>query len=170
MRRFAAAVVLTVALALFIAPRASPAYPGQAATVPKPGPKDLCPVCGMIVAEYPNWVATVVWKNGSVQHFDGAKDLFKFLQALPKYAPGRKREDIRSTLVTEFYNLQKIDATKAFYVIGSDVMGPMGHELVPLGNKADAEEFQRDHRGKRILRYDEITPEIVAQVDAGRFN
>ena len=72
-------------------------------------------------------------------------------------------------LVTEFYNLQKIDAAKASYVIGSDVMGPMGHELVPLGNKADAEEFLKDHKGKRILRYDEVTPDIVNQVDAGRF-
>jgi len=137
--------------------------------VPKPGSKDLCPVCGMIVAEYPNWVATVVWKDGRAQYFDGAKDFFKFLQAVPKYAPGRKREDIRSMLVTEFYNLQKIDAAKASYVIGSDVMGPMGHELVPLGNKADAEEFLKDHKGKRILRYDEVTPDIVNQVDAGRF-
>jgi nitrous oxide reductase accessory protein NosL len=169
MRRVASAVLLAACAALVPATGTAQASQGQATAVPKPGPKDLCPVCGMIVAEYPAWVATVVWKDGSTQFFDGAKDLFKFLQALPKYAPGRKRDNIRTMVVTDFYNLQKIDAARAFYVIGSDVMGPMGHEFTPLANRADAEEFLKDHKGKRILRFDEITPEVVAQVDAGRF-
>ena len=49
-------------------------------------------------------------------------------------------------------------------------MGPMGHEFTPLANRADAEELLKDHKGKRILRFDEITPEVVAQVGAGRFH
>jgi nitrous oxide reductase accessory protein NosL len=63
----------------------------------------------------------------------------------------------------------KIDARKALYVMGSDVMGPMGHELTPLATRADADDFLKDHKGKRILRYDEVTAEIVAAVDDGRF-
>ena len=35
-----------------------------AAELPKPGTKDLCPVCGMLTAKYPNWVATIVYKDG----------------------------------------------------------------------------------------------------------
>ena len=142
---------------------------GLAAAPPKPGPKELCPVCGMLVAKYPNWVATVEWKDGHVHHFDGAKDLFKFLQSLAKYAPQHKSQDIGGLFVTEFYGLEKIDARKAYYVIGSDVMGPMGHELTPLATKDDAEDFLRDHKGKRILRFEEVTPEVIARVDAGRF-
>ena len=130
---------------------------------------DLCPVCGMIVSKYPNWIATVVWKDGHAHHFDGAKDMFKFLQALPKYAPGHKPDEIRFIAVTDFYNLEKIEAGKALYVMGSDVMGPMGLELVPLATRADAEDFLKDHKGKRILRYDEVTPEIIAKVDSGKF-
>ena len=68
---------------------------------------DLCPVCGMIVSKYPNWTATVVWKDGHAHHFDGAKDMFKFLHALPKYAPGHKREDITTIVVTDFYDLEE---------------------------------------------------------------
>jgi copper chaperone NosL len=137
--------------------------------VTKPGPRDLCPVCGMLVSKYPNWTATVVGKDGHTYHFDGAKDMFKFLQAIPKYAPGFKRENIKFIVVTEFYNLEKIEASKAFYVFGSDVMGPMGHELVPLATKGDAEDFLADHKGRRILRYDEVTPEIINSIDTGRF-
>jgi nitrous oxide reductase accessory protein NosL len=95
--------------------------------------------------------------------------MFKYLQALPKYAPGRKREDIKFIIVTEFYNLERIEARKAFYVIGSDVMGPMGRELVPLATSADAEEFLKEHNGKRILNYEQVTPEIIGKVDTGKF-
>ena len=168
MRRMVGAIALalwTVAWTWVAAGQGAP----FSAQVPKPGSMDLCPVCGMLVSKYPNWVATVVWKDGRAQHFDGAKDMFKFLQALPKYAPGRKREEIRLLAVTEFYNLQKIDATKAFYVMGSDVMGPMGHELTAFAARADADEFLKEHKGKRILAYGEVTPEIVARVDSGRF-
>ena len=145
--------------------------PAAASTVsvPGPGPADTCPVCGMFVAKYRNWVATILWKDGRAQHFDGAKDLFTFLHALPKYAAGRSREDMRTVAVTEFYDVRTIDATQAFFVIGSDVLGPMGRELVPFATRGDAEEFLKDHHGTRILRYGEITPEIIRGVDDGRF-
>jgi nitrous oxide reductase accessory protein NosL len=137
--------------------------------VPKPGAKDLCPVCGMLVSKYPNWTATVLYKDGHAHHFDGAKDLFKYLHELSKYAPGHRAEDIARISVTDFYNLQKIDARQALYVIGSDVLGPMGHELVPLVGEADAADFMKDHKGKRILRFEQVTKEIADRLDRGRY-
>ncbi|MCX8087322.1 MAG: nitrous oxide reductase accessory protein NosL [Rhodocyclaceae bacterium] len=140
-----------------------------AQAIPKPGPKDLCPVCGMLVAKYPHWVATIVYKDGHAHHFDGAKDMFKFWFDPPKYAPGHAREQIASIWVTDYYNLQKIDAKTALYVIGSDVLGPMGHEFVPLATLADAEEFLKEHKGRRILRFGEVTRELPFLLDAGKF-
>jgi nitrous oxide reductase accessory protein NosL len=146
---------------------------GQIAAVPisvaKPGARDMCPVCGMLVSKYPNWVATITSKDGHVYYFDGAKDMFKFLQSIPKYAPGFKVSDISSIAVTEFYNLERVEAAKALYVFGSDVMGPMGHELVPFATREDAEDFLADHKGRRILRYDEVTPDIISRIDTGKF-
>ena len=55
-------------------------------------------------------------------------------------------------------------------MIGSDVLGPMGHELVPLADAADAAEFVRDHRGKRVLRFGEVTRELTERLDRGRFD
>ncbi|MGJ5819142.1 nitrous oxide reductase accessory protein NosL [Paludibaculum fermentans] len=155
--------------ALCASPQTGPAGGAPPVTVARPGLRDLCPVCGMIVAKYPNWVATVAWKDGHAHHFDGARDLFRFLQALPKYAPNRKRSDIRLIAVTEFYDLKQISAEEAYYVIGSDVMGPMGHELVPFSTKADAEDFLKDHRARRILRFREVTPELLTRLEAGKF-
>jgi copper chaperone NosL len=155
-----------VLLSLWAAPQGHAAAGGAALSVPKPGPMDLCPVCGMIVSRYPDWTATVVWKDGHVHHFDGAKDLFKFLHDLAAFAPGRRRDDIRTIAVTEFYDLRKIDARTAFYVIGSDVVGPMGRELVPLATGADADEFRKEHFGTRILRFDDVTLDVIRRLDA----
>ena len=139
------------------------------AKLQKPGPKDLCPVCGMLVAKYPNWVATIVYQDGHAHHFDGAKDMFKFWFEPAKYAAGHKREDMAAIRVTDFYNLQPVDARKALYVIGSDVLGPMGHEFVPLATKEDAADFLKDHKGKRILTFEQVTRDMPLKLDDGRF-
>lgn len=149
-------------------PQGSAPAVAQAVSVPAPTPADRCPVCGMFVAKYPHWTATVVWKNGAVAHFDGAKDLLFYLHQLPKYAAGRTSGDIATIAVTEFYDLRRIDARQAYYVIGSDVLGPMGREFVPFASQADAEEFSRDHHGTRVLRFQDISLRVVHDVDAGR--
>ena len=140
----------------------------EGVVVPKPGAKDLCPVCGMLVSKYPNWVAVVSYRDGHAHFFDGAKDMFKYLQEYAKYAPDHRKEDIAGMHVTEFYGLSKVEASKTYYVIGSDVFGPMGHEFVPLETRSDAEEFLKDHKGKQILIFEQITPEIIEMVDNGK--
>lgn len=137
--------------------------------LPKPGIKDTCPVCGMFVAKYPEWVGTVLYKEGHAHHFDGAKDLFKYLHDLAKWAPGHQQENIVSIGVTEYYGLKLIDARNAYYVVGSDVLGPMGHELIPLETIDDAKEFLADHGGVRILRFDQVDAELPGQLDNGLF-
>jgi len=137
--------------------------------LPKPGIKDTCPVCGMFVAKYPEWVGTVLYQDGHAHHFDGAKDLFKYLLDMPKWAPKDKAENIKSIGVTDYYELTLIDAREAFYVIGSDVLGPMGHELLPLATEEDAKEFLKDHKGKKIMRFDEVKMELLLKLDIGEF-
>jgi len=142
----------------------------ESLNLPAPGLKDTCPVCGMFVAKYREWVATVLYKDGHVHHFDGAKDLFKYLLDLPKWAPGHRHEQILKIGVTEYYSLELIAADKAYYVIGSEVLGPMGHELVPLASEEDAKAFMQDHGGARILRYDEVTLPLLLKLDNGDFD
>lgn len=137
--------------------------------LPAPGPKDTCPVCGMFVAKYPSWVASVRYRDGHIHHFDGAKDLYKYLLDLPRWAPGHQAENIDTIGVTEYYGLGLIDAHEAWYVVGSDVLGPMGHELIPLQSEEDAQAFMQDHQGVRILRHGEVTQEMLEGLDRGRF-
>jgi copper chaperone NosL len=131
----------------------------------KPTAKDKCPVCGMFVYKYPDWVAQVLWQDGSRAYFDGAKDLCKFYADPSKYLSGKSRAGIVAIWVTDYYTLESIDGSQAYYVIGSDVLGPMGRELIPLAKEAEAREFQKDHRGKQIFRFQQITPEILKTLD-----
>ncbi len=137
--------------------------------LPEPEATDTCPVCGMFVAKYPEWVATAWYKNGDAHHFDGVKDLFKYLLDLPKWAPGHELADIKTIGVTDYYSVSLINAREAWYVTGSDILGPMGHELIPLEAEADAEEFLADHAGKQILRFDAMTTALLENLDNGIF-
>jgi nitrous oxide reductase accessory protein NosL len=130
-----------------------------------PTAKDKCPVCGMFVAKYPDFLAQVIYKDGAYAVFDGAKDMFKYLVNLHTYAPSRQASDIQAIYVTDYYSLTPVDGKTAWYVIGSDVFGPMGRELIPFGNEAEAKEFLVDHKGKRLLRFAEVTGDVLKGLD-----
>lgn len=136
---------------------------------PQPVANDTCPVCGMFVAKYRDWVASVTYRDGHAHFFDGAKDLFKYLLDLPRWAPGHRTEEIANIRVTDYYGLSCMDARESRYLIGSDVLGPMGHELIPLADEASARDFLKDHGGQRVLGFDEVTQGILEGLDRGRF-
>jgi nitrous oxide reductase accessory protein NosL len=123
-----------------------------------PSSKDECPVCGMFSDTfYPNFVAEIIFKDGSYAVFDGPKDMFEYYFNLSKYNPQKKLSDIDSIYVMDYYNLVWIDGIKAYYVIGSSVAGPMGKELIPFSEESDAKDFIKGHGGASLLRFEEIT-------------
>ncbi len=131
----------------------------------KPGPMDKCPVCGMFVAKYPDFVAEILFKDGSYAVFDGAKDMFKYYLNLQRYNPTKKASDIDSVYVTNYYSLSLIDAARALFVVGSNMYGPMGKELIPFEKEDDAREFMADHVGKSLLRFQEVSMETLKGLD-----
>ena len=153
-------MTLLFSLALFL----SAASAAPSAT-PVPLAKDKCPVCGMFVSKYPDWVASVTFKDSTVQFFDGAKDFFVYYHNMQKYTPARKQASISAITVNDYYTLKPVDARQAYFVIGSDVYGPMGKELVPFGKAADAQAFLKDHKGKKVLGFKDITPAILKSME-----
>ena len=153
---------LSSAIVLFVLLVAVSAFAGKADLKPsKPGPRDKCPVCGMFVAKYPDFAAQIRFSDGKTAFFDGTKDLFTFYLDLPRYAPGRKRSEVAAVFVNDFYTLGPVDGLSAWYVAGSDVFGPMGKEFISFAKEADAREFLKDHKGKSIYRFREVTPELL---------
>jgi nitrous oxide reductase accessory protein NosL len=113
----------------------------------------------MFVAEYRNWTATVVFEDGSQAFFDGPKDMFRFLLDPARY--GREESSIAGVFVTDYYTTKLLDARETLFVVGSDVMGPMGPELVPTTTSEHAEAFRADHGGDRILAFDQVTADAI---------
>jgi copper chaperone NosL len=134
--------------------------PLSSASDKKPGEirkSDKCPVCGMFVEKYRNWLAEIFFSDGTYAVFDGPKDMFRYYLDIKKYNPSKTVSDISAVYVTEYYSTGIMEARKAFFVQGSDVYGPMGLELVPLASEAKAQEFLKDHKGKTILKFGEVT-------------
>lgn len=131
----------------------------------KPSGKDKCPVCGMYVSKYPDFLAQIIFKDGSYAMFDGPKDMFKYYLNMKIYNPSKTKADIKSVYVNDYYTLSPVDGLKAYFVIGSDVTGPMGRELIPFAKEADAKEFMKDHNGKALLRFNEVTAVMLKGMD-----
>ncbi len=125
-----------------------------------PAKNDKCPVCGMFVSMFPEMVAEIIFKDGTYAAFDGPKDMFRYYLDMKKYNPSKNINDIDSIYVHEYYNLTFIDGRKAYYVVGSDVYGPMGRELIPFLTEKDASAFKKDHKGN-ILRFADVTEAIL---------
>lgn len=124
-----------------------------------PGPRDRCPVCGMFVAKYPEWIATFVLKDGEQIFFDGAKDMFRYYFSLPQ---GKvTREDIDGIYVTEYYSARYAPVEEVLFVLGADVYGPMGAELIPVRGRQHAQTFMKDYSGNRIVTFAEVTPDML---------
>jgi nitrous oxide reductase accessory protein NosL len=121
-----------------------------------------CPVCGMFVYKYPKWSALITI-HGKDYYFDGIKDMMKYYIFSDDFPFNRQK--IEKILVSDYYKLEAIDANKAFYVVGSDVLGPMGNELIAFKNKKEATNFMHDHNGKDILSFKEINAKVVISLD-----
>ncbi len=116
-------------------------------------PKDArCKVCGMLISKNPQWVA-IIEEKGEIYYFDGVKDMLKYY-----FRNGKKFDKL---FVSDYYKLRKIDAKNAFFVIGSNVFGPMGDEFIPFEKEEDALNFAKDHLGDKVLTFDEINQNLV---------
>jgi nitrous oxide reductase accessory protein NosL len=113
---------------------------------------EKCPVCGMYVYKYPKWVTQIFYENKHYS-FDGVKDMMKYYFS--------HKKGIKEILVRDYYTQKVIDASTAFYVIGSDVYGPMGNELIAFSDEKGAKVFYFDHKAKKVLRFNEIDADLV---------
>ncbi len=121
--------------------------------------KSRCPVCGMFISKYPKWVAIIETKKSHKYYFDGVKDMMKFYFDPVKFH--HDKEAISHIFVSDYYTIEGINAKDAYYVIGSNIYGPMGEELIPFKTQADAKNFSNEHHGKKIVTFDMIEEKFL---------
>ena len=106
-----------------------------------------CPVCGMYPARSPDWAGQIIFSNGDAQFFDSPVSLLLFLNDVPRYSAGRSSDDIVARYVTDVTSKEWIDAGAAFYVYGSNAMGPMRAGNLPAFAQRSAAEAFAQQRG-----------------------
>jgi len=153
--------VLSFLIIFFLAAASFAAEPKDST----PSQRDKCPVCGMFVSMFPDWNARIEFKDATYATFDGAKCMFKYHLNMKKYNPAKKKEDMTVISVKDYYSKAATDALHAFFVIWGDVYGPMGHEPIPFEKEADAKRFLKEHKGKKILRFKDISPKVITALD-----
>lgn len=142
----------------------NPAW-GVGPTEPRPIPPDArCPVCGMFPARNPDWAAQVIFRDGATQYFDSPLTLWTYLHDVGRYASGRSASDIVARWVTDGSSRRWIAADTAFYVHGSNALGPMrAGNLPPFATREAAQAFAQ-RRGGDVLRAEQIRPELIERL------
>jgi hypothetical protein len=90
------------------------------------------------------------------------------LNHIPKYQPGETREQLELIWVTEYYTTRKMVAQDVLFVVGTNLVGPMGLDLIPAKGMAAANSLKHDYDGDLIVTIDQITPEVIDRARRGR--
>jgi len=106
-----------------------------------------CAQCGMYADVAPRWAAAATLESGETLRFDTPKCLFG-------YTARQGAASTRSRKVTEYYSQRLVPVEMVLFVVGSDVVGPMGKDLVPV-EASRAAAFVHDHGG-RTVEFDDV--------------
>lgn len=119
--------------------------------------KDKCPVCGMFIYKYPKWASMAKTKEGRELYFDGVKDMMKYYFA--------HKNELKKLYAQDYYSKKIIELHRAWLVVGSDVYGPMGEEIIPFEKKEEAKSFMLDHHAKKIVTFKELDKRTMEAFD-----
>jgi hypothetical protein len=119
----------------------------------KSKPEQRCKQCGMRIEPASAWRADLVLADGSTASFDTPRC------ALTAWRTGKSQAV--SLRVQEYYERRWRGADELRFVIGGDVAGPMGPDLVPV-DPTRVTKFIQDHGADRALRLDEITTDVLS--------
>ena len=126
--------------------------------IKEPAEQDSCSVCGMPPAKFPKNNSQILTMDGSSVHFCSTQCMVEFNAHQSNYV----KEPVKTKMawVTLFSDGMYESAFGAYYVVGSNVDGPMGKEAIPFKFKKDAEDFVKENGGK-IVSFPDLTPELV---------
>ncbi len=117
----------------------------------------------MQVYKTPSWTAKVVTKDSREFYFVSPKSLFEFYFNPMKWpeADAPTKLDIKELVVTNYATLKPIDATKAYYVYGSNKTSSAGDDLPAFKLHSEAKSFAEKNNGKRVLKFDEVSQGLI---------
>jgi copper chaperone NosL len=120
---------------------------------------DRCPVCGMFPIKRPQSAAGMMLADGRTFYFCANGCLLRTWRHAQTHL-GVPREQIGRMVVQDYFSGDPLDAEAAFWVAGSDVIGPMGPALVALKSSVDVDRFKARHGGRIFFQLDRMDDEL----------
>lgn len=114
-----------------------------------------CKNCGMKIDPASPWRAELIGPDGSILAFDTPRC------ALTSWRTGKT--PAKELHVLDYYDRQSKDGKDVRFVIGGDVVGPMGPDLVPV-DPARVSKYLQDHAAERALTLDEVTTDVLSAI------
>jgi copper chaperone NosL len=118
-------------------------------------PGDHCPVCGMFPARRPECAAALQLQDGRTFYFCSNRCLLGAWRN-PGIHLGVSADAIKRVIVLDYFNGTPIDGRSAWWIAGSDVIGPMGPSLVTVSTRDNATVFQERHGGSLLFQLDQV--------------
>lgn len=117
--------------------------------------KMYCPKCGMTLPMF--------YKTNHAANVHGKTQQYCSIHCLAKDI--KDQEEVSDLKVVDNKTLKFIDATKAWYVFGSDKPGTMSMtSKYGFANKVDAEAFAKDFGGK-VMNFDETLASVKSTLE-----
>lgn len=124
---------------------------------------DECHVCGMIISDFPGPKGQAVEKGGVKKFCSTAEMLGWWLQPENRLLEARLYvHDMGRSVWEHPDDGHLIDATSAYYVVGTTLKGAMGASLASFAQEQDAQALASMHGG-RVLRFDEIDQALLQE-------
>jgi len=120
--------------------------------------KDQCPVCHMYPARYPKNRCQLIDAQKAIYHFCSTQCLFTFLKDPRPFV----NKDVKPMMiwVTDYPSGSWTSAKTAYYLVGSRIQGPMGHEAFAFDKNAEALSLSRQDGGN-VMMFPEVGIEKI---------
>lgn len=125
--------------------------------------EDECHVCGMIISDFPGPKGQAVDKSGVKKFCSTAEMLGWWLQPENRLLDAKLYvHDMGRSVWEHPDDGHLIDATGAYYVVGTSLKGAMGASLASFAQEQDAKALAEMHGG-RVLRFEEIDQALLQE-------
>jgi copper chaperone NosL len=141
-----------------------------------------CDVCGMVIVQHPGPSAEIFYEDEepagheNPARFDSTWEAFQFDFERSGWSRSafyvtdysavdyEIRTDDGQQLISRHADAADfVDATDVTFVVGSEVLGTMGRDLIAFTDEGDAEAFADEHGGN-LGTFDDVTPELISSL------
>jgi nitrous oxide reductase accessory protein NosL len=124
------------------------------------------PIYLLPLKKYPKWICEADQKSGKRVFFSSVKSMMSVYLHQPYFIKHKVLDsNITKLYVQDYLNGRKVDAKKAKYLFGSNVIGPHGDDLIPFESDTNAKLFMLKNGGAKILPFSKISKGLIRYLD-----